>query len=58
VVDGAEPIGERGDRSVVGDVHDFGADPRIVGVAIGIGQFGFCLVRRQRLGLPLIAPAA
>jgi hypothetical protein len=41
VVDGAEPIGERGDRSVVGDVHDFGADPRIVGVAIGIGQFGF-----------------
>jgi hypothetical protein len=38
VVDGAEPVGERGDRGVVGDVHDFGADPRIF---VGIGQFGF-----------------
>ena len=37
MVDGAQAAGERGDRPVVGDVDDLGAD---AGIVIGTGQFG------------------
>jgi hypothetical protein len=36
----AHPVGERGDRSVVGDVHDLCADPGVSEVGVRVGEFG------------------
>jgi hypothetical protein len=36
----AHLVGERGDRRVVGDVHDLSADPGVGDVVVGVGEFG------------------
>jgi hypothetical protein len=41
VVDRTHSVGEPDDRRVVGDVHDLSADPGVLGVGVGIGEFGF-----------------